>query len=231
MIAFSPIRQHPEVLELFLKHMAVQPVDLWVYDDNTDPESSLILKRSGIRILPRIAGLPRSAYRRAEDTHKWDVPTYQRVARIKNAAISRFLRARSDALFLIDSDVLLRRGTITHLDTAQVPIIASVYWTKWFPHVGRGPNSWTRTPEPLREPGHHEVTGLGACTLIRREVFNRGIRFIAPSHLAREGEDRWFCYHAIQAGFKLMMCSHMEPFHVYRDSEIGAAVEWSAAML
>jgi len=230
-IAFSPVRQHPQVLRLFLQHMARQPVELWLYDDNTDPESSALVKKSGARVLPKIPQLHPSAYRRAEDTHKWDVPTYQRVGRIKNAAIDRFYKTtKASHLFLVDSDVLVPPGLVTHLAEAAEPIIAAVYWTKWFPHVGRGANMWGSPPEPLVKPGHYEVHGTGACTLIERKVL-KTVRFDPPEHLAREGEDRWFCYHAQEAGYRLMMCSHLELFHVYRDSEIPAAEEWSRANL
>lgn len=226
-VAFSPVRQHPEVLALFLKHMARQPVDLWLYDDNTDPDSSALVKHSGARVLPTIPQLHPSAYRRAEDTHKWDVPTYQRVAAIKNAAIDRFYRT-TDAthLFLIDSDVLVQPGLVAHLAEAKAPIIASVYWTRWFPELAPQPNMWGSSPERLVTPGHHEVAGTGACTLIQRQVLRR-VRFDPQPQMPKEGEGRWFCYLARQAGYRLMMCSHLNPFHVYRDSEIPAAAEWS----
>lgn len=230
-VAFSPVRQHPEVLALFLKHMARQPVDLWLYDDNTDPDSSALVKHSGARVLPTIPQLAPSTYRRAEDTHKWDVATYRRVADIKNAAIDLFYRTtKATHLFLIDSDVLVQPGLVAHLAEAGEPIIASVYWTKWYPHIGRGANMWGSPPEPLLVPGHHEVAGTGACTLIRRQVLRR-VRFDLQPHMPKEGEDRWFCYLAHQNGYRLMMCSHLNPFHVYRDSEIAAAAEWSQKVL
>jgi hypothetical protein len=230
MIAFSPIRQHPQVLDLFLTHIGVEGVELWVYDDNTDKESSALL-RGAVTVLPPIPDLDESVYLRGEDTHLWNVSTYNRVAKIKNAAIDRFLQTSEDLLFLIDSDVLLQPGTLTHLDEAQLPILAAVYWTKWSPHHGRGPNMWGSPPEPLREPGHHVVNGLGACTLIRREVLEKGVRFDPQPGLESEGEDRWFCRLAQDAGFQLVMCSHVEPFHVYRDSEIVLARAWSADTL
>ena len=231
MIAFSPVRQNPEVLRLFLRHMAAEPVELWAYDDNVEEESSEILRASGVRILPALRTLEPSAYRRAEDTHKWNVPTYYRVARIKNYAIDRFLSIRASHLFLIDSDVLIRPGTVEHLASSKEPVIASVYWTKWFPTEGRSANMFGSPPEPLRDPGHHEVRGLGACTLIQRKVF-RAARFEPVRGLEREGEDRWFCARARRAGYRLMMCSgHFEPFHVYRDSEIPRAEEWSLKVL
>lgn len=212
--------------------MQEEPVDLWVYDDNVDPESSRLLRESGARILPALPNLNPSAYRRGEDTHKWDVPTFHRVAKIKNAAIEAFSRSSSaEHLFLIDSDVLIRPGTIDHLRAADLPIIASVYWTAWFPHKGRGPNMFGSPPEPLTVPGHHEVKGLGACTLIERKVLRKA-RFDPVPRLGREGEDRWFCYLARKAGYRLVMCAgHFEPFHVYRDSEIPAGRRWSANIL
>jgi hypothetical protein len=231
MIAFSPVRQHPEVLRLFLSHMGREPVELWVYDDNVEEESSQILRDSGVRILPKLRKLEASAYRRAEDTHKWNVPTYRRVARIKNLAIEAFLSKRASHLFLIDSDVLIRPGTVEHLRDSKEAVIASVFWTKWFPAEGRSANMWGSPPEPLREPGHHRVHGLGACTLIEKRVL-RAARFVPVSGLEREGEDRWFCARARRAGYRLMMCAgHFEPFHVYRDSEIPLAREWSRKVL
>lgn len=226
MIAFSPVRQNPEVLRLFLTHMARQPVDLWVYDDNVDEESSRILQQSGARILPPLPALPKSGYRRAEDTHKWDVSTYHRVARIKNYGIDQFMETDASHLFLIDSDVLIQPGLIDHLADADEPIIASVYWTSWHPRRGQGPNMWGSNPRPLRTPGHHEVVGTGACTLIQRDVLSK-VRFAPEPHNQQEGEDRWFCWHAREYGYRLMMCSHLNPFHVYRDSEIRRAEKWS----
>lgn len=226
MIAFSPIRQHPQVLELFLRHM--EGVELWVYDDNTDPESSALLQ--GLTILPKLEDLEPSIYKRGIHTHEWNLSTFHRVAKIKNAAIDAFLATDHEALFLIDSDVLIRPGTLEHLEEAQLPILCSVFWTKWSPHHGRGPNSWGTPPEDLLPPGHHEVIGLGACTLIRREVLEHAT-FTPVAHLKTEGEDRWFCHRARAAGYKLVMCSHLEPFHVYRDSEIEAGQEWSNAVL
>lgn len=227
MIAFSPIRQHPQVLSLFLKHMA--GVELWVYDDNDDPESSALLE--GLDVMPAIPDLEPSYWQRTEETHLWNPDTYQRVARIKNAAIDRFLQTDADALFLVDSDVLIRPGTLEHLDAAQLPIICSVYWTRWTPDREPLPNMWGSDPEVLRTPGHHEVNGLGACTLIRREVLTAGVRFDPQPGLEGEGEDRWFCQLAREKGFPLVMCSHLEPFHVYRDSEIPAAQKWSKVHL
>lgn len=229
-IAFSPVRQSPGVLELFLKHLRMQPVDVWMYDDNVEQASSALL-RSGVTILPQLEGLGPSNYRRGEVTHLWDVSTVGRVAAIKNLAIDRFLETDADFLFLIDSDVLTPPGLVEHLAAADVPVIAAVYWTRWRPEMPEMANIFgTLTSHQfLREPNHHPVPGLGACTLIRRDVLEAGVRFDEQAHLATEGEDRWFCYLAHRRGIPLIACTHLEPFHVYRDSQLGEAWVWSDA--
>ena len=230
-VAFSPVRQTPGVLELFLKHLRTQPVDVWMYDDNIDPGSSAILRRAEVTILPQLEGLASSNYRRSEITHLWDLSTVARVAAIKNLAIDRFLESDADSLFLIDSDVLIPPGLVEHLAAAQVPVIAAVYWTRWRPEMPEMANIFgtITSHQFLRDPGHYQVPGLGACTLIRRDVFEAGVRFTEQAHLSTEGEDRWFCYLADRRGIPLIACTHLEPFHVYRDSQLVEARAWSDA--
>ena len=232
-IAFSPVRQPPQVLELFLKHLRMQDVETWVYDDNTDPDSSAMLRGFGLTLLPQIEALPDSHHDRGEYTHTWDGPTVRRVAAIKNLAIDRFLNSRAAALFLIDSDVLVPPGLVEHLASSAVPVIASVYWTRWRPEMPEMANVFgtITSHDFLRDPDHHHhlVPGLGACTLIRRGVFEAGVRFAEQSHMVTEGEDRWFCYLAARRGIPLTACTHLEPFHIYRDSQLPQARVWSDA--
>lgn len=232
-IAFAPVRQSPSILKLFLKHLRDQPVDVWAYDDNTDPESSEILQGAGIKMLPQSSDLPASNYGRDEETHLWDASTVRRVAAIKNQAIDLFLESRADGLLLIDSDVLVPSGLVEHLASAQAPVIASVFWTRWRPEMPEMANVFgtITSHQFLRDPDHHHhlVPGLGACTLIRRGVFEAGVRFAEQAHLATEGEDRWFCYLAARRGIPLTACTHLTPFHVYRDSQLEEAQVWSDA--
>lgn len=224
MIAFSPVRQSPQILELFLR--SARGLDLWVYDDNTDPESSAMLREADCLILDPI-DLPPSNYERG-DTHRWDGSTVRRVAAIKNHAIGLFFTTGDDHLFLVDSDVLTPPGLVDHLEGSDLPIVSAIYWTRWVPDSPPMPNVFpidSPTLSRLRSPGHHEVGGLGACTLIHRDVFSHA-RFDEVKHLATEGEDRWFCWRCHQAGVSLTACTHMDLFHVYRDSEIAAGGEW-----
>ena len=107
-ITFSPVRQTPEILEVFLRHVEGQ---LWVYDDNVDPESSALLRESDALILPKI-DLPEGGYGRDGSTHEWQAPAVSRVAQIKNYAIDRFMQTGEPWMFLLDSDVILQPGTV-----------------------------------------------------------------------------------------------------------------------
>jgi hypothetical protein len=228
MIVFSPIRQHPVVLDLFLGTLAVQNVEVWCYDDNDSPESSEILQTSDVRILDPI-DLEPADYTRGEDTHHWQQSTIRRVAAIKNHAIDLFLETDHERLFLIDSDVLLPPDAIAHLAEADLPVIAGIYWTRWHPHQRPSPNIFPpddSTLRSLRKPGHWPVAGLGACTLIRRDVFEKA-RFTEQRHLVNRGEDYWFCWLCHQAAIPLVACTHLDIFHLYRDSDLPAAVEWT----
>lgn len=228
-VAFSPIRQSPAVLDLFLRHLTAQQIPIWVYDDNTDPASSELLESADAKKLPRLADLPVSRYRRGDETHHWDPQTVDRVAAIKNLAIESFLDSTFDSLFLIDSDVLIQPGTVEHLDHAQEQVIASVYWTSWHPGLEPAPNLFGEYhPGLKRWPDHYPVGGLGGCTLIRRPALEQ-LRFTRLPHLETEGEDRWFCHLANQAGIPLTACTHLDQFHIYRESQLDDARAWSDA--
>jgi len=226
-IIFSAVRQHPGVLELFLQAVSDQGAVVWVYDDNTDPASSRQLQQADVEILPAV-DLPAGGYARSEETHQWTDGAVRRVAAIKNHAIALFLQSRHERLLLVDSDVLLPVGGLAHLEETAVPIVAAIYWTRWHPGTAPLPNAFPITSgllSDLRNPGHWPVDGLGACTLIGRRVLEQ-VQFTVVPHLATEGEDRWFCWRCHQAGIPLTACTHIEPFHVYRDSDLASAVEW-----
>jgi hypothetical protein len=235
-IAFSPVRQGPEVLRLFLDQLGAQEVEVWAYDDNEDPESSKLLR--SVRVLRR-RELGEAHYLRtfaADQTKRWSAEAIDRVARIKNLAIADFLKTDASHLFLIDSDVLLRPGTVAHLLEAQVPIIAAIYWTSWrtgfnasSSDLRAGPNAFWYDRNTLRAlrrfPGHYQIPGTGACTLIERKVLEAGVDF-TPTEGKPWGEDRWFCARAIEAGFGIWACNHLTPFHLYTDAQLEVARAW-----
>ena len=122
-VAFMPVRVDPDTLALTLDRLERQDIGVWAYDDNTDPDSSKLLRSSGIRVLPEI-DLPSGEYERGA-SHRWSGGAVSRVAAIKNEAIRRFLRTTDDShLFLLDADVVDRKSTrlnSSHIQKSRMP--------------------------------------------------------------------------------------------------------------
>ena len=232
-ITFSPVRQSPPVLNLFLDRLARQGYESWFYDDNDEAASTALLE--GFTVLEPIDLPSAGDYKRAVSTHIWPGGAVDRVAAIKNYAIDLFLRADASHLFLVDSDVILLPGTIDHLLEVDVPVISSVYWSRWQANQPWMPNVWDgghyefwskESMTRLAEPGHYEVGGLGACTLIERSVLEN-VRFDPVPNFPMRGEDRWFCMRAGVHGIPLLADGCLTPFHVYRDDQLAEARRWT----
>lgn len=182
-----------------------------------------------IRVLPPIE-LPEANY----FDHKWGPDSTRRVAAIKNYAIDMFLDTRREWLVLVDSDVILQPNTIRHLVEVRKPVVSAVFWSRWGPDRPFMPNVWEWPPysfsspywiEQLRRPGHVEVGGLGACTLIHRGVLEQGVRFEPTSETQDWGEDRWFCARCAALKVPLVADTCVTPFHIYNSA---APAVWDA---
>ncbi|NGP46281.1 glycosyltransferase [Bacillaceae bacterium SIJ1] len=249
----SPIHQKPDVLQLFLQSLGrlidttPQTLSFYFIDDNTDAQSSKLLKAFQER-WPRVtveSSGKKDDYGRDEFTHYWNNHLIWKVAYFKNKMIQKARDDGFDGLFLIDSDLLLAPTTISHLASQQVDIVSEVFWTQWQRDAMAQPQVWLRDEyvqwhakrdevlseaekhermvafyDKLRKPGLYEVGGLGACTLLSRKVIEGGVHFGEIPNLGFWGEDRHFCIRAAALGFTLYADTHFPPFHIYRESEI-----------
>lgn len=242
-VVFSPIRQAPKILSLFLrgleKVLLESGVRIWFYDDNDSQDSRTLLENfrtlsnnvSIINSLCPSAGM----YVKNENTHIWNDQLVDRIISIKNNAIELFLQSDYDAIFLVDSDLILHPQTIKHLQSLDLPIVSEVFWTKFSRTDPYKPNVWDihsaqfKSAENLlrlREHGVYEVGGLGACTLIQREPLERGVNFSRVMNLDFWGEDRHFCTRASCLGYQLFADTNYPPFHVYRSPMLEEATSW-----
>lgn len=248
----SPVRQHPAKLRAFLR--ALEGLDrtglrleFAFVDDNDDPESSALLRSFApddvVRFLP--AGPPGDAYVTDDETHRWQTSLTDRVAAFKDRFLEIARDEAFDAVFLVDSDLVLQPPTVRHLMDQPVLICSEVFWTQWEPDGPELPQVWChgqynlfrlergeaidadeierRTDEfvtMLRTPGRYEVGGLGACTLIRREAIERGVRFARVPNLVVFGEDRDFCVRAAALGIGLYADTRHPPLHLYRERDL-----------
>lgn len=161
--------------------------------------------------------------------HQWNEMRYARMRLMRNGALEMAQDQKCDALFSLDSDVLLRDPvTISHLMEAHVPLIAGVFMATWGnPAADALPNVWEQGQNEMsnqflydapRSKSHYRVGGLGACTMIRREVWEMGVSYDQLYNMPSNyrGEDRDFCVRAVAAGFDLMACAHTTIDHVDR---------------
>lgn len=252
-LAASPVHQQPETLRLFLDslerlHLNHFTVDYLFVDDNDQASSCQLLEHFAAKhrdnVLPIIQGSKRTATRQDEYTHYWPSELVWKVAGYKNALIASALQLNYDALFLIDSDLLLHPSALSRLVNTGKDIVSEIFWTRWQPDSSPLPQVWmsdeynlyenTRgealTEEQrriaelkflnkLRNPGLYEVGGLGACTLIRRNVLEAGVHFGQIPNVTFWGEDRHFCIRAAAMGFSLHVDTHFPAFHLYRESD------------
>ncbi|MGB4867028.1 MAG: hypothetical protein WBP38_14140 [Hyphomicrobium sp.] len=249
----SPIRQRPQILEAFLGGLTAQfsgSLDLtFVFvDDNDDQHSKELLKsfREGVQNVILADVDPGERYVCDDSrTHVWKESLIWRVAAMKDVIIDHALETEADYLFLVDSDIVLRPGTIEHLASLDLDVVSEVFWTKWTPESLELPQVWlydvydmvrrgrseqldeleavrrrNQFIEMLRRPGVYPVGGLGACTLISRSAMERGVRFREIPNLQFWGEDRHFCIRAAALEIGLWADTHLPPLHLYRESDL-----------
>lgn len=167
-----------------------------------------------------------SDYKRS-DTHEWKSVNLSTVAQMRNHFLA--LARHYDALFMVDSDLLLHPQTLQMLVKADKPIVSNVFWTRWSPNDPEMPNAWMVDNygfdegriEKWREPGLHQVGMTGACTLIRREVIEAGVNYSPiPNVSITTWEDRAFCIRAAVAGFEIWMDTTYPARHLYREEDV-----------
>ena len=252
---FSPVRADVKVLELTLPTHSYQTVDGWpslqlhsiVYVDDCEPgsSSSNYLRdwsdgRAVLMGLPESLG--RSQYTPA--AHDWDKVGTHRITAIRNLAISHFLQSECTHLLMVDADLILHPNLVDHLVGFNLPIVSEVFWTKWKTGEPYLPNTWDRHPYgfhgpdsvlQLREPGLYQTGGLGACTLMRRDLFESpsGVRnnvdYSPLQSIETWGEDRHFSTRVEANGHTLPVDTHYPPFHVYRPELLDEASGWKDA--
>ncbi|MEC0233636.1 methyltransferase domain-containing protein [Paenibacillus kribbensis] len=249
----SPVHQKPEILSLFLQALErldspdVLPDYLFV-DDNDNLTSSKWLvdfaNRLPGRVLPLLTGLQQAEDRIDENIHHWPPALVWKVAGFKNRLIEYALQHHYDALFLVDSDLVLHSRTLCRLIETEKDIVSEIFWTRWQPDGALLPQVWVSDEynlfhreegevlsaeerahrelhfiHQLHIPGLYEVGGLGACTLIRRRALEAGVHFGKIKNVSYWGEDRHFSIRAAAYGFPLFVDTHYPAMHLYREAD------------
>lgn len=257
----SPVRQTTPVLREFLDSLhalerSTVKTDYLFIDDNVEDAASNILREfvlqhegTVIQADDHGSGSPdnKGVYTKDEGGHYWQDEQIWRVAGLKNRILQYARDNHYDAVFLIDSDLVLHPRTLEQLVSSGKDIVSNIFWTRWQPDAREMPQVWlqdeyalyrrggktvdgtesedegTQTTAfltQLRIPGCYEVGGLGACTLIRKYVLAAGVSYDQIPNVSFWGEDRHFCIRAQALGFRLFVDTHLPAYHIYRLSEL-----------
>ena len=169
-----------------------------------------------------------------DKTHHWKSKNLQIITFIKNEIIQAVLNNSYDYVFFVDSDLLIQPETLLGLIESGKDIIAEIFWTDWTKSGKEEPNAWDfdhykffqGTMEQWKIPGIYKCGGTGACILIHRSVYERGVNYNPIPNVSFWGEDRAFSIRAYVAGFEMWVDTHYPCEHMYRDADIEKAAKF-----
>ena len=149
----SPVRQKNNILKEFLQSLEELDkeglqVDYYFVDDNTDEESSNLLKnfmanKGGVlKKGEEIVVSKKQEYVCDSTTHHWKRGLIEKITKYKDTIIEYAHDENYDFLFFIDSDIVLNVKTLKHLISRNVDIVSNVFWTQWAPGGMLKPQVW-----------------------------------------------------------------------------------------
>jgi len=224
----APLRQKPHIFREHLKSVEklIIPegvtLDSW-YIVNDCPECVPLLEE---RNIPFIVADTYDEYQTTETTHIWNAANLWKMHDMRNACLYYGAGNSYDAVFSVDTDLVLHPETLIWLLAADKDLVAEVFWT--LSETGyTWPNAWDYDQATIcsgnldrwRVPGLYEVGGTGACFLISAKAIHAGVSYekIPCIERALMGEDRHFCIRAQCAGFGLWLDTHAPATHLYTE--------------
>lgn len=235
-LLFSPVRKPNSIVSLHLQSLKDLEVDDFdftfsFFDDNIDEGSSLLLnefvsKYKNSILLNPLVNLEQDSKKRKE---RWETDLYDRITKIKDSAIKFFLDGDYDYLFLVDADLVLHPLTIKGLMNQDKSFCSCIFWTKFSYTPTYYPNCWNSTHHSIddllkfREKGTFKVNFTGACTLLKRDILEKGVCFKKIQNIEYLGEDKHFCIRANVHGFEIFINTIYPAFHIYDENLIDFA--------
>ena len=159
-------------------------------------------------------------YRKTEDDHIWTHELMAKMSGLRNRTIREALDGGFDYWFSVDTDLVLQPQTLRHLIGADKDIVSEIFWTKHWCNCWDY-DQYSPPREIWRKPGVYRVGMTGACTLVKTEVFRKGVDYTPIPNIrkALRGEDRHFCVRAACAGFEMWVDTHCPATHLYTREE------------
>jgi hypothetical protein len=215
---------------------------LYLVDPTASEATGWALSDAGIPWQHASPKAPDAGYEVREDSHQWTLGAFYWLGAQKESLLAHARAGKYDAIWLLDSDLLVAPDTLASLLACRKPVISSVFWTRWQPSQPALPNVWRTHPygfDGMGEDGASflrrlenrelvRVRGLGACTLIRDDALAK-VTFKPvpnlPSDGMWQGEDRSFCLNAEAAHVELWADAWPDIFHAYRPSDEKSVID------
>lgn len=155
-------------------------------------------------------------YQKTYNDHLWTHDNLTKMHVLRNRTVSAMLAGGYDYWFSVDTDVILHPLTLKTLLEADKDIVSEIFWTNhWC-------NAWLYDQasgmlSEWKKPGLYQVGMTGACTLVRRKVFEAGVDYTPIPCIVKVlwGEDRHFSIRAACAGFELWVDTHYPAEHLF----------------
>jgi hypothetical protein len=155
-------------------------------------------------------------YQKTSDDHIWTHDNLTKMHALRNRTVKAMLDGGYDYWFSVDTDVILHPLTLETLIAADKDIVSEIFWTNgWC-------NAWmydqaAGMSQEWKKPGLYQVGMTGACTLVKRKVFEAGVDYTPIPCIVKSlwGEDRHFSIRAACAGFEMWVDTHYPAEHLF----------------
>jgi hypothetical protein len=237
---FSPVRKPSEIVKLHLAGLEKLKsfnfeVEFSFFDDNIDNESSILLndfvsKHSN----SYLHKLNLDDFQDYQGVERWVPYLYNRITKIKNDVIKKFLNSNYDYLFFTDSDLILHPNTLSNLLVQNKNFCSSIFWTQFKGSPVYTPNAWFSKPrgfdlndlKRFKNKSTFPVDFTGACTLLSRKILEKNVSFEKIPNINYLGEDKHFCIRASVLGFQPYVNTDFPSFHIYTQDFLETGREW-----
>ena len=161
------------------------------------------------------------AYEKTHNDHLWSLDNMWKMGELRNMTIRRMLDGGYDYWLSIDTDIIVNPWTLYRLLEADKDIVSEIFWTQG-PNGAWWCNAWMQDQysapkDEWKKPGLYKVGFTGALTLVKRQVFEKGVDYTRIQNIcnALRGEDRHFGVRAACAGVEMWIDTHCPATHLY----------------
>lgn len=190
-------------------------------DELTVPHDRFYVVNDCPEIIPYIRGdyevmNTGDIYQKTASDHIWTHDNLTKMHALRNRTVKAMLDGGYDYWFSVDTDVILHPLTLETLIAADKDIVSEIFWTNgWC-------NAWmydqaAGMSQEWKKPGLYPVGMTGACTLVKRKVFEAGVDYTPIPCIVKSlwGEDRHFSIRAACAGFEMWVDTHYPAEHLF----------------